>query len=220
MTVSRFVRLHSVVVAAAVLMSASAPHAQEHGGLQLRVPPPASRDGGGTPAAAPSQRPSTGIRAPHALQDGTVAVSPIWMAAEMIRDEAAAKRKYAGKLIQFEAPLQRKSVAENNAQLTFLVTVPSQGYKHFWCVSFDPASIRAAAALSPNDSVTVAGIYQPNPMARFNRKSMQAVEDLGSRVNLGFLDTLRFDDCIVLTGNPAGERARAILAASAKSSGR
>jgi hypothetical protein len=156
------------------------------------------------------------VHAPKTLEDGTVVISPVWMAAEMIRDERAAKRKYQNKLIEFEAPLQNKVVTDDWVQLVFLVNVPSQGYKRFWCNTFDPDSMQAAESLQAGDDVKVAGVFEPNPLARVKGRAMSAVEDAGSRMNLDFSNTLRFDKCIVLTGNPQGERARGIVAASVR----
>jgi hypothetical protein len=156
------------------------------------------------------------IRSPKTLEDGTIVMSPIWMAAEMIRDERAAKKKYQNKLIEFEAPLQRKVETDDWVQLTFLVTVPSQGYKRFSCNTFDPDSMKAAESLQSGDDVKVAGEYEPNPLARVKGRAMSATEETGAQVNLDFSNTLRFDKCVVLTGNPQGERARGIIAASVR----
>jgi hypothetical protein len=156
------------------------------------------------------------VRSPKTLEDGTIVMSPVWMAAEMIRNDRAAKKKYQNKLIEFEAPLQRKVETDDWVQLVFLVNVPSQGYKHFWCNTFDPDSMKAAESLQSGDDVKVAGVYEPNPLARVKGRAMSAVEETGSRVNLDFSNTLRFDKCVVLTGNPQGERARDIIAASVR----
>lgn len=167
-------------------------------------------------ASAAHAQSSQRIRSPKTMEDGSIVMSPVWMAAEMIRDERAAKKKYQNKLIEFEAPLQRKTVTDDWVQLTFLVTVPSQGYKHFSCNTFDPDSMKAAESLRSGDDVKVAGVYEPNPLARVKGRAMSAVEEAGAQVNLDFSNMLRFDKCIVLTGNPQGERARGIIAASVR----
>ena len=90
------------------------------------------------------------------------------------------------------------------------------GYRKFWCISFDQGSMKAAEALQVGDPATLAGIYQPDPLAKFKKADVESYESITRSHHGSYHATLRFDDCVVLTGNPQGELARKVMAAGAE----
>ena len=144
------------------------------------------------------------------LEDGTLVVSAMIVAAEMLADEPKAKRKYAGKAIQLEGPLHDKLMTARGLDLTIMVTPPGYGgYRKFWCRSTDKASAEAAEAIAKGQQVTIVGIYQPD--TRGDIPGQQIIEVRGT----DWQATLRLDSCLVLTGNPGGESKRRNVAAEA-----
>lgn len=149
------------------------------------------------------------------LDDGTLVVSPLVVAAEMLADEAKAKRKYSGKAIQLEGPLYDKLMTARGLDLTILAQPPGySGYRKFWCRSTDRASADAAEAISKGQKVAIVGIYQPE-----TRGDIPAEEISSLRWVEGtdWHATLRLDSCLVLTGNPGAESKRRSVAAEAAS---
>lgn len=150
------------------------------------------------------------------LEDGTLVVNPLVVAAEMIVDEAKAKRKYAGKAIQLEAPITEKLVTARGLDLTIMVQPRGYlGYKKFWCRSKDKSSEEAAEALAIGSPVAIVGIYEPETRGDIPSEEISQLRFLE---RTDWNSTLRLDSCIVLTGNPEGEAKRAIVAGKAAGS--
>jgi hypothetical protein len=148
------------------------------------------------------------------LEDGTLVVSPLVVAAEMLVDENKAKRKYAGKALQIQGPVTAKLVTARGLDLTIMVQPPGYvGYKKFWCRSSDKSSEVAAEALPVGQQVTIVGIYQP--VTRGDTPVKDITESSGAEKSTDWNAQIRLDSCIVLTGNPEGEDKRGIIAAKA-----
>jgi hypothetical protein len=149
------------------------------------------------------------------LEDGTLVVSPMVVAAEMIVDEAKAKRKYSGKAIQLEGPLYDKLMTARGLDLTIMAQPPGYvGYRKFWCRSTDRSSADAAEAISKGQKVAIVGIYQPETRGDIPAEEIAALRWVE---RTDWQATLRLDSCLVLTGNPGAERKRRSVAAEAAS---
>lgn len=167
--------------------------------------------------AAPAAAGADDLAGARKLEDGTYVVRPMYMTAEMLQDEAKAKKKYAGKPLQFEGKISSKLATKNYVQLNIVVTVQQYGgFRNFWCISFDPDSMSAAEKLEVGDDATLAGIYQPNSQAKFRKSGTEDYQSITRSHHGSHHATLRFDDCVVLTGNPKGELARKVMAAGAE----
>lgn len=151
-------------------------------------------------------------QAQRTLDDGTVVVSPLVMAAEMIVDEGKARRKYAGKALQLEGPISAKLVTDRGLDLTFLAQPPGYlGYKKFWCRSTHQASEKAAEQFAVGQKVTIVGIYEPDTRKEQTREEIMVSSERGS----DWSSLIRLDSCVLLTGNPHAELDRSAVAAKA-----
>jgi hypothetical protein len=157
--------------------------------------------------------PAAYAQSSRTLEDGTLVVSPIVVAAEMIVNETKAKRKYSGKALQLQGPIYQKLVTDRGLDLMIMIQPPGYlGYKKFWCRSKDKPSEAAAEALSVGQPVTIAGIYQPETRGDFSDEDMAKLRFIE---RTDWNSYVRLDSCLVLTGNPTGEAKRRILAAKA-----
>jgi len=165
-------------------------------GLKLRMTVPAKADAvAPDPPGAPPQS--------RVLPDGTIAISTLLMAQEMLQNQQAAIAKYVGKPVQFQGTIDYHLINEIGAFIGMTARLPI-GYQKFSCISFDRDSVAAARALKLGDLAVVAGIYITPDL----RPQTQAAYMGGMQS----YDTLNFVECVVLTGHPNPALARALMA--------
>jgi hypothetical protein len=198
-------------------------------------------DGGLVLPAAPAQpaRPAApvapvAIAAPQPQADGSTLVSAVWLVAEILRDGEAAKKRYQGKVLELTAPLGRQTdYGSEQLHLYFSIDVPGYGERDIDCRVDDAVSRESAAHLAKGSPVDVVGIYERNLFKGETHDAVQnqlhvfstaaAMDEYSNAGPSGVagsigsaLETIRLDDCLVLTGHPDPEDARAMLAAAGK----
>ena len=172
--------------------------------------------------------------APRQQADGSTLISPLWLVAEILRDGDAAKKHYEGKVLEFAAPLARQTdFGGEQLHLYFAIDVPGYGKRDIDCRVDDTVSRETAAHLGAGAVVDVVGVYEKNlykgethdaveaqlhvlahsaAMDEYNEQGPSGI----SSAMAAAMETLRFDDCLVLTGHPDPEDARALLVGARK----
>lgn len=169
-----------------------------------------------TGVIASAQAQSGGISSPRTLPDGMIVASPIWIAAEMLENQAVANGKYADKAIQLTGPIANKAVAGKLALVQIVTTLPGRGYWRFSCATYEPASVSAIGRAAKGEPVTVAGIYDTDPYRGISRSAAGAMEDAAHIGALDTQNTMSLRDCVVLSGRDDAEDVRALVAAGAR----
>jgi hypothetical protein len=186
------------------------------------------------PARPAAPQAPAAVAAPRQQADGSTLISPLWLVADMLRNGDAAKKRYQGKVLELTAPLDRQTdYGGDQLHLYFSIDVPGYGERDIDCRVDDAVSRETAAHLGKGAAVAVAGIYERNLFKGETHDAMNdqlhvlshaaAMDEYSNTGPSGVsgaigsaLETLRLDECLVLTGHPDPEDARILLVAAAR----
>ena len=187
-------RAGSAALLALLLAGAGAPA----GAMKLqKLAPDLGTAGAPAPTPAkPAAKPAAGVAAPHPLENGALAISPLWLETEVKQDAVATALKYKGQVLEIEGLLKDKSLSGDTLRLVVSADPKKSALRGILCTVTDPPSVQAGGALHLAQPVTVAG-----KVAKIPDPDHEAAAAL--------------EGCIVLTGHPDPAAANQQVAALA-----
>jgi hypothetical protein len=166
---------------------------EEKSRLQLIAPDLDTTGSAAKPQPKPAAK-AAGVAAPRRLDNGALAISALWLEAEINQDAVVAGLKYKDQVLQIDGVLKEKALDGDKLKLTIVGDAKKTALRGFTCVVAEPASIRAGGALKIGQAVTMAGTVE-----KILDKDQSPAGTL--------------KDCIVLTGHPDPAGAQAQVAA-------
>lgn len=139
--------------------------------------------------ASPAAPAIAGIAAPHDLPDGTLAIAGIWLLSDLRQNALSAGIRYDRRVLQFDGVLTEARPSGDDVSIVVEVRQGGQWAGSFTCLARGNLAGVLAIGLRPGRAVEVAGYYE---------------RETG------------FGDCVVLTGNPDRDGARAQLVADSR----